>query len=658
MTKKAICTIIFAFFITNFLLGATLPLNKIYVVHIEADKFDTLVRYITVLPYASYTEKGNIYFSPVIPDTDNPTFTYLLQDLRKVFKPTSIFIGKLATKTIIKVNSYFGKPAAHLLGNAESIAIKLCESHFKFSNTAIITLVPENATQLEFFANAAVLTSVKNIPFILTKNWKLDKNIYQLLKKLKVKSVIIAEPKPTLPLATIKKLKENGQTVQKHIKNFNELVANLKQHTSTNNFISLANNNEQILPAALAAVRYKGVVLKIPKDIISSATAIYTKLKTKLMPRRKLAHPLPPSKAPDKNLTLIAKRFTGFLNKYNLDNKTRLEYVITFAKTRFPTTFERAITGSPFSPQKPGVCPSRMPGNFLENMLFFNRTALYRALILANKRPKHVTMSLVAFEVQNTSANSTGPFTDNFNKKHIVNEIFGCKEAGYKDPGVYASFKKAGYSVGFHNSPMVGEGKDQINKENLIGFGNDITNGSIFLYDSSHGSSFAIYPMAKDTGIEQDNIVYGEKYWPAIDGRVNKSGPGFSAKDFNATFRNLNSIITIYNACLVANGDISPTILKHGGAASICGYVSCSFDGSGWFWCVFIDHMVKPGTTLGECLAKATASVSEIFPANLTGKDASIRYILFGDALMEFAKPSWQKVKFVNPKLSAKNRKL
>ena len=47
--------------------------------------------------------------------------------------------------------------------------------------------------------------------------------------------------------------------------------------------------------------------------------------------------------------------------------------------------------------------------------------------------------------------------------------------------------------------------------------------------------------------------------------------------------------------------------------------------------------------TVGQAYAYAMATTTESFPRGQLAGDSSLRFILFGDARMEFVKPGWQK---------------
>lgn len=74
------------------------------------------------------------------------------------------------------------------------------------------------------------------------------------------------------------------------------------------------------------------------------------------------------------------------------------------------------------------------------------------------------------------------------------------------------------------------------------------------------------------------------------------------------------------------------------------GRICHHFRGPGGLWGRYLgEQILKPGGTPGEAFAYATARTTECFARGQLEGDASLRYILFGDALMEFRKPGWER---------------
>ena len=361
-----------------------------------------------------------------------------------------------------------------------------------------------------------------------------------------------------------------------------------------------------------------------------------------------------------------------------------LETVITFNTQPyydpvdgFDVTFERAISGDPSRLTDPGAVSGRMPLQFIGNIALMNRDTMYRATIFANPRPKHVTLAMNAYEVEH--AINTG--LDNWGGNHIVNEIFGWPFQGWCtgngnfpwqdihdnmpdlspilppgpgngpdcDPGQFASFLQ-GYEVYFHSGAYPGTGShpSQPDVPNS-GFVQDLNNGSVFLYFSCHGGGTLIAVRTTDNGVAQDSsdpVPWEGAYWPSTDGIVydGSSGGDYDQDNLNNDITNVKGAMTAYNACDMANGKMNEVLLEHGGAASYGSYTSVSFDGSGWWWNLFVHCVTHLNYTIGEAATYATARVANLYPPGTPSQphaDTSLQYVVYGDPNVHFVQQDW-----------------
>jgi hypothetical protein len=181
------------------------------------------------------------------------------------------------------------------------------------------------------------------------------------------------------------------------------------------------------------------------------------------------------------------------------------------------------------------------------------------------------------------------------------------------------------------------------------GFVSDLNNGSVFLYFSCHGGGTGIAVRHIDNGVAQDSddqVPWGENYWPSTDGIVydgSQSG-WYDQTNLNNDITNVKGAMTAYNACDMANGKMNEVLLEHGGAASYGSYTSVSFDGSGWWWNLFVHCVTHLNYTIGEAAAYATARVAKLYPPGTPyqpNPDTSLQYVVYGDPNVHFVQQDW-----------------
>jgi hypothetical protein len=80
--------------------------------------------------------------------------------------------------------------------------------------------------------------------------------------------------------------------------------------------------------------------------------------------------------------------------------------------------------------------------------------------------------------------------------------------------------------------------------------------------------------------------------------------------------------------------------MRHGGAGAMSSYISVSWEGSGWYWCV-MGEKITEGLTMAECFGHANATTTYIFPQGEYDGDSSLYYLWYGDPFMVMYQPGW-----------------
>jgi hypothetical protein len=412
-----------------------------------------------------------------------------------------------------------------------------------------------------------------------------------------------------------------------------------KSHT-----LCIVENGQQALPAALAAAHYRGFVAKLPSRLIAGAVRLHERVTGS-----KEAHSITklevlPPRVPGlfEQASADSKAFFKWLAEKGLDKADALETVMLFAshgkKGTIPLTFDRHIIGSPLTPEKPGALVGRLPLKPTENLAVINRSTLQTEFFKVSPATGVAHLSFVAYEGNHDKGGSYGPWRDNFGKAHYINEIIGVP--GKNDTGCYPEIKKAGFKIQFNNGwdPSTRPLKDPLENTEAVGFVAQLNKGATLFYSSSHGDDDCFFPFANDTGINAD-CKYGESTWPCRRGRLTTMGSEMSSSEMNSAFKDLWGCTFVFNACLVANGNSGPVLLRHGAGSVVASYISVSFDGAGWWGVRFCEQVAK-GDSIAQAVALAYAECSDIFPAGVRGVDATLRYVTFGDPHVTLALPT------------------
>lgn len=629
-------------------------LPRTAVVQVSEGTTDTYYNFFSTLTATVYRQGGKAHQGVILADnTELAPNVYLLQDWAKYLgdhevKSGLLLVGDVSDASRHTYQNGLGIAQSTVIkGNPVEISRAVAKSVFGRSATGVVApqLAHPTDADLESAANAAVFASKNNLPLFYMTQEGVEDATLEAMKAMGIKEVVIFDATNTLPEQSLSSFGANDITVKAQIKTAQEMVARVLEGTTAST-VCMMQDGARSLAAAVAAARYEGVVLRIPAETTKTAVKAYAAIPVELLRQtRKLEKPYDLADFPmaPKDGEVV-ESFYAYLQGLGADNGAALERVILFAQgseyTGVPLTLDRSLVGDPRKPDQRGALIGRMPGSPQENIAFINRTSLYRGLIFANPRPKRVNMVMVAYEVENTSEDCSGSFEDPEGKAHKVNEYYGVHEGDYDDPGVYVDMKAKGYEMTFHNGRNPGP-KHPVNEgADSHSFAKELREGIGYFYVSCHGGTNEIYIFDEDNGTSEA-VEWGAPHWPDPSGRVNEFGNGYSASEIDADYENLHSVVGIFNACLVGGGAINYTMLKHGATASIASYISVSFDGAGMFNSYFSDQFSNQGTSIGEAFAYATARTSQIWPTGQTAGDSSLRFVLFGDPMMEYVKPGW-----------------
>jgi hypothetical protein len=670
-------------------------LPRVNIVHVSDDNTDTQYNFLTAIPMTLFHYEGNVYHSLLTTDqTTDTTTQYIIDDWETYLSTwggaTDVnFIGGVSEDVKTAFMDQYDVPLDHVStinGTPISIANQVARHDWKTSTYVVI--IPYIASvnledDIESISNGASLASLYNAPLLLTAPDSLSSDTLEVIHKLNAQKAILVEIGDSISQGVTTQLQNAGLSIESDCTTEQDVVSLVRTITGQSLLCGIL-ENWQNLPASMAAACYGGYVLFLPSMMKQVAHQTFTSLTPSEFTFYKLDEPLMlPAEYRDGEQT-IAREFYTWLDTVGGNDSENLETVITFntqpyydPEDGFDVTFERAISGDPSRLTDPGAIPGRMPLQFIGNIALANRDAMYRATIFSNPRPKHVTLAMNAYEVEH----SVNSWLDNWGQNHIVNEIFGwpfqgwCDDNGYFpwqdihdnmpdlspilppgpgdgpdcDPGQFASFI-ASYEAHFHSGAKAGSGSHPSQPDiPNCGFVSDLNNGSVFLYFSCHGGGTGIAVRSIDNGVAQDGddmVQWEDAYWPSTDGIVYDGSQGgwYDQGNLASDITNVKGAMTAYNACDMANGKMNEVLLEHGGAASYGSYTSVSFDGSGWWWNLFVHCVAHLNFTIGEAATYATARVAKLYPPGTPSQphaDTSLQYVVYGDPMVHFVQQDW-----------------
>jgi hypothetical protein len=668
---------------------------RVNVVHVTDSNTDTEYNFLAAVPMTIFHYEGSVYQSLLTTDqTADMTTHYIIDDWETYLSQwdgaTDInFIGAVPENVKTAFITQYGITQDHVSsinGTPISIANQIAQHDWKDSEYVVIVPYVNPVTSesdIESISNGAALASLYNAPLLLTEPSSISSDTFAAIDSLGARKAILVELDNSLSQSINTQLSGVGLSIEQDLTTQENIVSLVRSLTAQSTLCGIL-QNWQNLPASMAAACYGGYVLFLPSLVKGLSDQTYQSLSASDSTPYKLTEPVElPSEYKDGE-EAIAQAFYTWLTSIGGNDAENLETVITFNTAPFydPTngfdvTFERAISGDPSRLTDPGAVSGRMPLHFIGNIALLNRDSMYRATIFANPRPHHVTLAMNAYEVEH----SINTNLDNWGGNNIVNEIFGWPFRGWCtangnfpwqdihdnmpdlspvlppgpgngpdcDPGQFSSFLH-GYETTFHSGAYPGTGShpSQPDVPN-IGFVQDLNNGSAFLYFSCHGGGTMIAVRTTDNGIAQDSsdpVAWGAAFWPSTDGIVydGSAGGDYDQTMLDNDITNVKGAMTAYNACDMAEGEMNEVLLEHGGAASFGSYTSVSFDGSGWWWNLFVYLTTHGNHTIGEAATYATARVANLYPPGTPSQpqaDTSLQYVMYGDPNVHFIQPDW-----------------
>jgi hypothetical protein len=670
-------------------------LPRVNVVHMTDENTDNEYNFLTTIPMSIFYYGGAVYQSLLTTDqtSDMPT-QYIIDDWKTYLSEwggaTDInFIGDVPEEVKTALINEYGISLDHvsnISGTPLSIANQIATHDWINSDYVIIvpyvnTVISES--DIESISNGASLASLYNAPLLLTEPISISADTLSIIDKLGAQKAILVEIGNSLNQEITTQLVNAGLSVERDCTSQGDIISLMRSITGKSTVCGIL-QNWQNLPASMAAACYGGYTLFLPFSMKQLTRQTFDSLSSSDFSNHKLLEVRELPQEYRDGEEAIARQFYTWLDTIGGNDSENLETVITFntqpiydPANGFDVTFERAISGDPSRLTDPGAVSGRMPLRFIGNIALANRDTMYRATIFANPRPKHTTLAMNAYEVEH----SVNSWLDNWGRNHIVNEIFGwpfqgwCADNGYFpwqdihdnmpdlspilppgpgdgpdcDPGQFASFTTS-YEAHFHSGAYPGTGShpSQPDVPNC-GFVSDLNNGSVFLYFSCHGGGTGIAVRMTDNGVAQDSddlVPWGGHYWPSTDGIVydGSSGGWYDQANLNNDITNVRGAMTAYNACDMANGIMNEFLLEHGGAASYGSYTSVSFDGSGWWWNLFVHLITHLNYTIGEAATYATARVANLYPPGTPLQphaDTSLQYVVYGDPNVHFVQQDW-----------------
>ncbi|MGD8717219.1 MAG: T9SS type A sorting domain-containing protein [Candidatus Zixiibacteriota bacterium] len=646
--------------------GAWKPMPRLALVN-DASA-DSLYYYCAAAPAFVFRHGGDDFQAPVLAgDAGNETTGFFLQSYKAYLQGRGglsqlVALGGVDAADVEYTRDFFGLGEGEVWEINGAPAAAACELSRDWSSSEYVVVAPyvENPTaeDVESVANAASIAAYLNAPLFYAGSAGLSERTLEYIGYLAPSRAVVVEIGDTLPASVNAALSGLGAAVAADLTTEREVVTYINEMTDPAPPVLCAFRGEGMAaPAAVAAARYGGYVLAVPDGITSQAGDAWDAVLA-LVPRsrEKLTGPYTMPAAVLDAEQDVADRFYAWLEDLGGTDPDQLEYVLTFAPAFGPDSisyvFDRALIGDTETPDERGAVPGRFVNTTAENLASFSFASSYRALIFSNPRPERVTFCGLVYMAQNVV---TCPdfFTDNYGRDHKVNELLGCRAGGYDDPGVFTDFAEDAYDPVVHNGRNAGAGQHPfVPAEDLVGFQNDIYEGTGFFYVSTHGTEDGFFPFDVDEGVAA-NVPWNEADWPGGPaGYVNYDGDRrFSYNDWARMGRNNFGLVAAFNACCVGGGEMNAVVTRRLGAASISSYTMVGAGGAGWFWISFVNRMLEHGYTLGEALCFATAQVSEIFPAGRPGVDSSIRFVLAGDPFMEYYRPTWQPPTPADPEL-------
>lgn len=622
------------------------------------------------VPLFVFHHDGNVYQSPYITDQIDDTAGYFLDDFQTYISTKGgldqiVFIGDVSGDTRNDLKALFSVTDDEIISiNDTEVprAARTMAADWDYADAAVITIYqpsPTDAVKVAV-ANAAAVAGYLNVPVLFAEYDSIPGDTMTALSDLGADSVYIVDPGDFIGTAAENQLTGAGYTIAENLTEMGDVVAFMRDRSglvSVNTFTDY----DQTLPAAISAARYGGFCVGFEDGMKQRVDGLAAQMDI-------VAAEFPTEKfnvgewePPDwlrSGESGIAGDFIEWLISLGAEDPTQLEWVTFFGpKSDLQVYLERAIVGDPDEPEEYGCLPGRMPGNPRRNVIYINRSCLYPAVVFANPHYDRAIYAYNNFVCHYAEENDSRPlgtwpdFLDNDGHWRRVNEIFGVPE--FDEIGVWQALNDAGYDYGCHAGVYDGtypypNGDDEhpFNPSGQIldGFIEYVNDGAFLFYYSGHGNTGAVSAVREDWGITEE-VSYSNPYWPASDGRItsfpNPHPPtGYSQSEWNDDLENVHSMVSTWDTCLVGASMFNEYTMRHGGAGAMSSYISVSWEGSGWYWCLMADY-IGQGLPMAECYGNANATTTFVFPQGEQEGDSSLYYVWYGDPFMVMYQPGW-----------------
>jgi|GEM_PF-2074823 len=618
------------------------------------------------VPMSVFHHDGNVYQSPYITDEIDDTANYFLEDFQDYISTKGgleqiVFIGDVSADTRNDLQTLFsvsGDDIVIIDGTDVPKAARTISTDWAYADAAVITIYqpsPTDDVRLAV-ANAAAIAGYLNVPLLFAESDSVPGDTLLALEELGAGEVYIVDPGDFIGTDAENQLTNAGYAIAENLATIEDVIAFTRSQSgivSMNTFTDY----DQTLPAAISGARYGGFCIGFDAGIKGQVDSLAASMDaiTAEMPTEKfnLGEWEPPGwlRATEDG---IAGDFIDWLVVLGAEDPEQLEWV-TFFGTKSDTQvyLERAIVGDPDEPDEYGCLPGRMPDYPYRNVIHINRSCLYPAVVFANPHYDRVIYAYNSFICHYADEGPLGSlwcdFKDNDDIERRVNEIFGVPEFG--EMGVWDALGDAGYDYGCHAGAYEGtypypDGDDEhpFNPagQTLDGFVEYVNDGAFLYYYSGHGSTSGVSASRVDMGLNEED-PWGHPHWPADDGRITSSPPqprGYSQSEWNADLENVHSMVSTWDTCLVGASMFNEYTMRHGGAGAMSSYISVSWEGSGWYWCLMADYIAQ-GLPMAECFGHANATTTYIFPQGEHQGDSTLHYLWYGDPFMVIYQPGW-----------------
>jgi len=535
------------------------PIKQVVVVHLREDEeFRDEYDFLASIPVSIFHKGGSIYVSPLIADNLNPTLDYLLEDWKAYCDSWGrverlLAVGNVSYEVASYLMEKLGYPAyIPIMGrNVYEDAALISLMEWKRSNIAILAPFPEgvNFTKeyLESASNAAVIASLLNAPLLFTAPDKLSEATYLALTALRTKMVIIVEVGDLISDKVEEEIKALGMVI-KDLEDIEDVVSYIYSRVGAP-YLSLTyptdGTKNFFLAASQIAAYHGGVILGIPEEIREFAEKVWIQTELEFY---ELYGP------PRKPMEELAEMTYGWLSNVGADWEDKTETIFVFADHRYEPRiwslsfykktgilpkvpgvaicFDRALTGK--------AIVGRFAGeNYVDNILFVDRSILYKALIFTNPGRNSATASMIAYTIP------TGFFSrvrDNYGNWHICDD--------FKIP---ETMEKAGFEVKYHTS------FDSIVKA--------LNKGSTIWYYSNHGGRDGRYGGLGLMGYREEDMKWGAESY-SLHFRTVYGGNVGDRESYNITFYMPGNVSLFYTWAIwwYADNDLNITLYDPTGA--------------------------------------------------------------------------------------------